>query len=121
MTSQTCRAPRFHKPAVLVFLAVLAAGCASVGRNFDSTGLSWIKTGETGKAEILDKLGQPFRVGLDAGDPAWTYGYYRYRIFGESLTKDLMIRFDGQGRVKSYTLNTSFPEEKEALEPLLAE
>ena len=49
--------------------------------------------------------------------PTWTYGYYRYRLFGASNAKDLVIRFDDAGTVKSYTLNTTFPQEKAALDP----
>ena len=95
------------------------AGCATMGHNFDSTSLSWLTPGQTDKQELLEKLGEPFRVGIDAGDQTWTYGFYKYKVFGTSTTKDLVIRFDGSGKVKSYTLNTSFPEEKEALEPTL--
>lgn len=70
---------------------------------------------------MLENLGEPFRVGVDGGDPSWTYGYYRLSLFGGTLTKDLVIRFDASGRVKNWTLNTGFPEEKRALEPALKE
>jgi len=106
-------------PPLLALLAAALAGCATMGRNFDSTSLSWIREGDTGKKEIVERLGNPFRVGVDAGDQTWTYGYYKYKVFGESTTKDLVIRFDPSGKVKSYTLNTSFPEEKERLDPAL--
>lgn len=104
--------------AIAISGAVLA-GCATIGKNFDSTSLSWLKAGETAKKDVLEKLGDPFRVGMDSGDQTWTYGYYKYRVFGDSETKDLVIRFSGDEKVKSYTLNTSFPEEKTALEPAL--
>ena len=105
--------------AAVLVAAGLASGCATMGHDFDSTTLDWVRDGETGKNEILAKLGNPFRVGLEAGDQTWTYGYYRYSLFGESRTKDLVFRFDAAGKVKSWTLNTSFPEEKKALEPSL--
>ena len=108
------------RPLCLLALAApLLSGCATMGHDFDSVSLSWLKPGETGKQEILDRLGEPFRVGADAGDQTWTYGYYKYKLFGGSATKDLVIRFDPSGRVKSHTLNTSFPEEKERLDPAL--
>jgi outer membrane protein assembly factor BamE (lipoprotein component of BamABCDE complex) len=103
----------------LALFSILCSGCASVGRNFDSTSLGWLKPGETDKAALLSKIGQPFRVGMDAGDQTWTYGYYKYRVFGGSVTKDLVIRFDLGEKVKSYTLNTSFPDEKARLDPAL--
>ena len=107
---------------LLVFVLVSAAalsGCATVGRNFDSTSLDWIKSGQTTKMEVLAELGQPFRVGMDSGRRTWTYGYYRYRLFGASTAKDLVIRWNSDGKVEAYNLNTSFPEEKKAIEPAL--
>jgi len=104
-------------PAALAGLVL--AGCATIGRDFDSASLSWLKAGETARSDIQARLGDPFRVGSDSGDPTWTYGYYKYRLIGESATKDLVIRFGAGGNVKSFTLNTSFPGEKRALEPAL--
>lgn len=104
---------------LLTGLAILLAGCVTVGHNFDAVDLGWVKPGETTKAAILDKLGDPFRVGVDAGDPTWTYGYYKYRLMGGTVTKDLVFRFAADGKVKSFTLNTSFPQDKAALEPAL--
>ena len=49
---------------------------------------------------------------MDQGKITWTYGYYRYRVFGETRTKDLIIYYNPDGTVSSYTFNTSFPEEK---------
>ena len=99
-----------------ILFALLLTGCATVGHNFDSTSLSWLKTDAT-RREVLGRLGPPLRVGSDAGVPTWTYGYYQYRVFGDSNNKDLIVRFTPDGHVKSYTLNTTFPSEKAALDP----
>ncbi len=103
---------------VLALASTLA--CATIGKNFDATQLSWLKDGQTSKAEILDHLGPPWRVGSDAGQPTWTYGYYRYRAIGESNSKDLVIRFGPDGKMASYTMNTSFPDERTRLDPSVA-
>ncbi len=108
---------RWLVPALVL---VLSAGCATVGKNFDATKLSWIKEGATTKADVLDRMGPPWRIGADAGDPTWTYGYYQYRVFGDSNSKDLVIHFRPDGTVKSYTMNTSFRDEREQLEPGIA-
>ena len=105
--------------AAVLLASVSLAGCATIGRDFDSTSLAWVKAGETARPEVLEKLGNPFRVGVDAGDPTWTYGFYKYRLIGTSATKDLVFRFGADGKVKSYTLNTSFPEEQGVLDPAL--
>lgn len=108
---------RTRLPLIALFLGL--GGCATVGNDFNATETGWIKAGETDKTTLIAKLGEPFRVGLDAGEPTWTYGYYKYSIFTESVTKDLVIRFDPAGKVKSFTLNTSFPEDKPVLDPAL--
>lgn len=95
----------------------LPLACATVGRNFDSTQLSWLEAGSITKAQVLDKLGPPWRVGFDAGDLTWTYGYYEYRALGDSNSKDLVLHFTPDGKLKTYTLSTSFPQEREKLDP----
>jgi len=105
---------------ILLGAVIALTGCFSIGRDFASApAAAWIKPGETTKAQIQEKLGDPFRVGMDAGDPTWSYGYYQYRLFGMSDNKDLVFRFDAAGKVKSYTLNTTYPEEQEQLDPSL--
>jgi outer membrane protein assembly factor BamE (lipoprotein component of BamABCDE complex) len=101
----------------VVALLACALSCATVGKNFEATRLSWLKSGETTKAQVFEQLGQPFRVGSESGELTWTYGYYEYRAFGESNTKDLVLRFTPEGKVRSFTLNTSFPSEREGLDP----
>jgi hypothetical protein len=98
-------------PALLTCLA--AAGCLSVGRNFNSADLSWITPGVTTRQHIQERLGEPFRVGVDSNKPTWTYGYYTYRLIGETATKDLVVYFTMDGTVASYTFSTSFPDEKQ--------
>jgi hypothetical protein len=67
--------------------------------------------GKTTKAQVLAMYGDPFRVGFENGDAKWTYGYYHYRLFGETETKDLDISFDRNGVVSSCTYSSSTPEE----------
>src|ERR1044071_8694856 len=93
---------------------VMLSGCFSVGRDFQASAApSWIKPGETTKKQLQEKLGDPWRVGMDAGARSGTYGFYQLRLFGMSDNKDLVFRFDPKGVVKSYTLNTTFPDEQE--------
>lgn len=108
-----------HLRTSLLLLLVGLAGCATLGHDFNATDTGWIKPGETDKTTLLSKLGDPLRVGVDAGEPTWTYGYYKYSLFSESVTKDLVIRFGPDGKVKSFTLNSSFPEDKPVLDPAL--
>jgi outer membrane protein assembly factor BamE (lipoprotein component of BamABCDE complex) len=89
------------------------SGCMTVGANFPSEDFSWIIKNKTSRGDVHRILGEPFRVGVDAGQVTWTYGYYRYRLFGTTCTKDLVIYFNKDKSVSSYTFNTGFPEEKQ--------
>ena len=60
---------------------------------------------------MLRHYGNPFRVGYENGNTKWTYGYYQYKLFGTSETKDLAITFDKSGVVSDYTYSSSEPEE----------
>jgi len=106
------------KQVLSVLVLALPLGCATIGKNFDSSQLSWLKSSETTKSQVLEKLGQPWRVGLDSGDQTWTYGYYEYRAFSDSNSKDLVLHFTPDGVVKTYTLSTSFPDERSKLDPV---
>ena len=111
------RVPVRLVPALLAFLLL---ACATVGRNFDATDASWVKEDVTTKDQVLERMGPPWRVGIDAGDLTWTYGYYEYRAFGDSNSKDLAIHFHPDGKMKSFTLATSFPKERGTLDPAVA-
>lgn len=95
-----------------VFAGMVTSGCITVGRNFYSDDLSWIVQDQTTRTDVQKVLGEPFRVGLDSGRLSWTYGYYKYRLFGATRTKDLVVYFNRDGTIHSYTFSTSFPAEK---------
>ena len=99
---------------VLGAILICTTGCITIGKDFNSSDLGWLRSNTTDKGEIYRSLGDPFRTGVDQGKITWTYGYYRYRVFGETCTKDLIIYYNPNGTVSSYTFNTSFPEEKKS-------
>jgi len=90
--------------AVVLFLS---SGCARVGTDFDSAKVYEITVGKTTKEDIKTVFGRPWRIGIEDGKTTWTYGRYEYRVFGKSDTKDLVVRFDSEGIVTSYTFNTT--------------
>ena len=89
----------------------LLQGCATMGAPFLFQGPESIVVGKTTQAEVLTQYGKPFRVGFENGDTKWTYGYYRYKLFGTSNTKDLAVTFDKNGVVTDYTYSSSAPDE----------
>jgi hypothetical protein len=98
-----------HSRMAAVCLAMLLSACATVGRDFSASKVYDIQIGKTTQAEIHAMFGQPWRVGIEDGKPTWTYGSYHYSAFSEARTKDIVIRFDANNIVRSYTFNTSNP------------
>ncbi|MBD3670932.1 MAG: hypothetical protein HUJ29_09170 [Gammaproteobacteria bacterium] len=99
---------------VSIFLAssILLAGCVTIGKTFPVEKLSAIDPGSTTRADIEKMFGEPWRVGKDNGLRTWTFAHYKYALFGESKTRDLVIRFDASGKVVSYTFNSTYREDE---------
>ena len=96
------------KKIVLILLTIfILTSCATVGIEFNGKYVDKIKIGVTKKSDINEIFGEPWRVGIDNGNRAWTYGYYHFKIFKGIETRDLYVVFDSEGVVKSYTYNRS--------------
>jgi outer membrane protein assembly factor BamE (lipoprotein component of BamABCDE complex) len=94
-----------------VVLAAATISCATIGHRFPPENVARIKIGETTKTQLLGDFGLPYRRGIEDGDSTWTYVYYKVRLFGENLrTRDLYLRFDPDGRVRSYTYNSNLDD-----------
>ncbi|MBU0675698.1 MAG: hypothetical protein KJ950_13735 [Proteobacteria bacterium] len=92
----------------LTLLSTLAmAGCATVGRPFPTNEAGNIVLNRTSTAEIENLFGQPWRTGLEDGKKTWTYGFYRYSLFHSARTRDLIIRFNDQDVVSSYSYSAT--------------
>lgn len=97
---------RYFKSLLLLALfALFLTACATVGQPYAEHKVEEIQVGETTRTEIEEMFGSPWRVGLESGKTTWTYGHYRYRAFGDDQTSDLVVRFDNNNRVASYTYN----------------
>ncbi len=49
-------------------------------------------------------------MGIDSGDATWRW-FYGQRNWGTEKTKDLSVRFNGDGRVKTYSFTSNFPDD----------
>jgi outer membrane protein assembly factor BamE (lipoprotein component of BamABCDE complex) len=97
-----------NKAGILMLIfSLLLIGCATVGKDFPVDRVSEIQIGKTTQQDIREKFGHPWRVGIEDGQNTWTYGKYRYKLFGDASTQDLVIRFDNQNMVASFTFNTT--------------
>jgi len=101
-------------PSVFAAFIGGVSGCASVGNDFPSE-VTWIAKDKTNKSELEKRLGAPFQVGYDSGQLTWTWGFYRYSLFRPTRAKDLVVRFNSNGTVSSYSFSSSFDEDIENL------
>ncbi len=93
-----------------IMFSVNFSGCARVGHDFETENVPYIKIGETTQSDIIKMFGQPWRKGMENGVTMWTYGRYTYRLIGDTDTKDLVVKFDKEGKVSSYTFNKTVDE-----------
>lgn len=82
-------------------------GCANVGQDFSASEVASIHIGKSTQNDIRGKFGTPWRVGLEDGTRTWTYGIYHYSLFDKSTSRDLVVRFDDNNTVKSYSFNST--------------
>ncbi|WP_432822749.1 hypothetical protein [Trichloromonas sp.] len=93
-------------------LILLLAGCASAGRHFNVGEVHQVGIGKTSKGDVMALFGPPWRTGIEDGRETWTYGHYKYSMFSDAKTRDLVLRFDPSGKVASYTFNSTYPEDR---------
>jgi outer membrane protein assembly factor BamE (lipoprotein component of BamABCDE complex) len=103
------------RPALVMIpllVAALSAGCisASFGREFPSPDPRAISVGKTDKDELRRLFGEPYQVGIDTGDATWRW-FFGHRGWGAEQTKDLSVRFNSDGRVKSYAFTSNFRDD----------
>ena len=92
-------------------MIIFVSGCITLGKEFPEANVSTIKIGVTTKIEVRKLFGSPWLSGVQDGKPAWTYGSYDYSLFGERKAKDLLVQFDDQGKVSSFSFSTTDHDE----------
>lgn len=93
--------------ASVLMLVVFFSGCASFGEKFPVQDVARIEIGKTTQQQVIKMFGSPWRTGLESGQKTWTYGNYKYALFQEKQATDLVIRFDENNVVASYTFSTT--------------
>jgi hypothetical protein len=104
---------QFGKKILVGTLLLLLAGCASAGHHFNVAGVQQVNVGKTTKGDVMAMFGEPWRTGIEDGRETWTYGHYKYSLFSDAKTRDLVLRFDGSGKVASYSFNSTYPEDRQ--------
>lgn len=96
--------------SILAAVSLMLASCVTSGREFPSR-FDWIKKDKTRQEDVKLVLGDPQSVGSSDGIPSWTYGYYKYRLFGGSHTKEVKFYWNPNQTVQSWSFNSSFPDD----------
>lgn len=94
--------------ATIVCLAL--SSCMTTGRAFPEENVKKIEIGKTTQQDVKELFGQPWRTGIEDGLTTWTYGTYKYQMLGASGGSDLVVRFDDNGKVASYSYSAPNPE-----------
>ncbi|MDP7557443.1 MAG: outer membrane protein assembly factor BamE [Nitrospinaceae bacterium] len=97
--------------ALMIFLGIILilGGCGTAGKNFDESKISKIANGTTTRAELRKMFGEPFKTGIQNGQPVWVYEYNSYDPVNNDKSKDLIIIFGPNGVVQSHQFMSSEP------------
>jgi len=92
---------------VVVQLTLAMSACVSLGFDFNEAQVKSLQNNVTTQTQVKEMLGNPWRTGMENGLVTWTYGRYQYGLFKPALAKDLVLRFDNSGMLKSYTYSST--------------
>ena len=92
-------------------MIIFVSGCITLGKDFSEANVSSITIGVTTKNEVRRLFESPWLTGVQDGQSAWTYGSYDYSLFGERKAKDLVVQYNDQGNVSSFTFSTTDHDE----------
>ena len=93
-----------------LLMVFMMASCITSGREFPSR-FDWVQPTKTKQDDVKLVLGTPQAVGNSGGVPTWTYGFYKIKINGETLTKEVKFYWNANGTVQSFSFTSSFPSD----------
>ena len=94
---------------ILVGIVLLPGGCGTVGKSFDTSKVESIVNGTSTRSDIKKIFGEPFKTGIQNGQPIWVYEDHHYSIISNDSSKDLIIIFGPNGVVQSHQFMSSKP------------
>ena len=94
---------------ILVGIILVSNGCGASGKSFNTSKVESIVNGITTQSDIEKMFGEPFKTGVQNGQPIWVYEDNHYSIIREETSKDLMIIYSLDGKVQSYQFMSSKP------------
>ena len=92
---------------IVVGIVLISNGCGTVGKSFSTSKVESIVNGISTQSDIKKMFGEPFKIGIQNGQPIWVYEDHHYSIIREGTSKDLIIIFSPDGIVQSYQFMSS--------------
>jgi len=94
---------------ILIGTILLPGGCGTAGKSFDTSKVENIVNGTSTRSDIKKIFGEPFKIGIQNGQPVWVYEDHHYSIIGNDASKDLIIIFGLDGIVQSHQFMSNEP------------
>ena len=94
---------------IFVGIILLPSGCGTAGKSFNASKIGSIVNGTTTRSDIKKIFGEPFKTGIQNGQPIWVYEDHHYSIISNDSSKDLIIIFGPNGVVQSHQFMSSKP------------
>ena len=94
---------------IVVGIILISNGCGDSGKSFNTSKVESIVNGVTTRSDIEKMFGEPFKTGIQNGQPIWVYEDNHYSIIREETSKDLIIIFSHDGIVQSNQFMSSKP------------
>ena len=94
---------------IVVGIILISNGCGTIGKNFNTSKIESIVNGITTRSDIKKMFGEPFKIGIQNGQPIWVYEDHHYSIINNDTSKDLIIIFSPDGTVQSHQFMSSKP------------
>jgi len=94
---------------ILVGIISISNGCGTSGKSFNTSKIESIVNRVTTQSDIKKMFGEPFKTGVQNGQPIWVYEDHQYSIVGNDTSKDLIIIFSSDGIVQSHQFMSSKP------------
>ena len=94
---------------ILVGTILLPGGCGTAGKSFNASKIGSIVNGTTTRSDIKKIFGEPFKTGIQNGQPIWVYEDHHYSIISNDSSKDLIIIFGPNGVVQSHQFMSNKP------------
>ena len=94
---------------IFIGIILISNGCGTAGKSFDTSNTSTILNGTTTRSDIKKIFGEPFKTGIQNGQPVWVYEKHYYSILRDETSEDLIIIFNSDGIVQSHQFMSSKP------------